>query len=88
MIGFVPRSWFTGAVFCSRLIKPDPFHAVVARHVRKNYRVAFLEPFEHHNVVHRGAPYFDRHARSPFAVGIELEQAQRRVLVAQAGRPT
>ena len=28
-------------------------------------------------------PYFDRHARSALAVGIELEQAQRRVLVAQ-----
>ena len=62
------------SVICSRgriarssavvpLLQPDAVDAVVARHVGENHRVAFLESFEHLDLVDRCAAHLDRNAR-------------------------
>src|SRR5690349_7313857 len=68
-------------------IQSYPFGIVIARHVRKNHRVAFVQPFDHLNGIHRRAPNFHRNANPAFAVWIKLEQTDRAVLFSESWPP-
>src|ERR1035441_8976183 len=67
------------------LLEPDAILRVVARHIRKDYRVAFSQTVEHLNAVDRSASYLDWNAHCTLVFRIFLEQTQGGVLVAKSG---
>ena len=54
-----------------QLVQTNPVGSVPSRHVTQNYRVPFMQPFQHLDGVHRGAPYLDGNADGSFAFRIQ-----------------
>src|SRR5258708_34637204 len=68
-------------------LQADTIRLVPARHVGKNYRVAFVKSLKNLNRIHRFASHLDRDAHSLFAVRVQLEQADSTVFLPECMPP-